>query len=131
MTEKQRQGPASGAIASAQRILTLLVGIVETRLRLVVIELEEEKNHLLQLLLLTGLTLIFAAFGLMSLIALIIWGLEPEYRLLALSWITATLLGLALIIGLWTLIKARRATLLKATRKELRTDRALLEEEEK
>ncbi|MCW2475338.1 MULTISPECIES: phage holin family protein [unclassified Symbiopectobacterium] len=131
MTEKQRQGPASGAIASAQRILTLLVGIVETRLRLVVIELEEEKNHLLQLLLLTGLTLIFAAFGLMSLIALIIWGLEPEYRLLALAWITATLLGLALIIGLWTLAKARRATLLKATRKELRTDRALLEEEEK
>ncbi|MGL9719805.1 phage holin family protein [Symbiopectobacterium sp.] len=131
MTEKQRQGPASGAIASAQRILTLLVGIVETRLRLVVIELEEEKNHLFQLLLLTGLTLIFAAFGLMSLIALIILGLEPEYRLLALAWITATLLGLALIIGLWTLMKARRATLLKATRKELRTDRALLEEEEK
>ncbi len=131
MTDKQRQGPASGAIASAQRILTLLVGIVETRLRLVVIELEEEKNHLFQLLLLTGLTLIFAAFGLMSLIALIIWGLEPEYRLLALAWITATLLGLALIIGVWTLMKARRATLLKATRKELRTDRALLEEEEK
>lgn len=131
MTEKQRQGPASGAIASAQRVLTLLVGIVETRLRLVVIELEEEKNYLFQLLLLTGLTLIFSAFGLMSLIALIIWGLEPEYRLLALAWITATLLGLALIIGLWTLMKARRATLLKATRKELRTDRALLEEEEK
>ncbi|MCW2481046.1 phage holin family protein [Candidatus Symbiopectobacterium sp. NZEC135] len=131
MTDKQRQGPASGAIDSAQRILTLLVGIVETRLRLVVIELEEEKNHLFQLLLLTGLTLIFAAFGLMSLIALIIWGLEPEYRLLALAWITATLLGLALIIGVWTLMKARRATLLKATRKELRTDRALLEEEEK
>ncbi|QZN96312.1 phage holin family protein [Symbiopectobacterium purcellii] len=131
MTDKQRQGPASGAIASAQRTLTLLVGIVETRLRLVVIELEEEKNHLFQLLLLTGLTLILAAFGLMSLIALIIWGLEPEYRLLALAWITATLLGLALIIGLWTLMKARRATLLKATRKELRTDRALLEEEEK
>lgn len=131
MTDKQRQGPASGAIASAQRILTLLVGIVETRLRLAVIELEEEKNHLFQLLLMTGLTLIFASFGLMSLIALIIWGLEPEYRLLALAWITATLLGLALIIGLWTLIKARRATLLKETRKELLTDRTLLEEEEK
>lgn len=131
MTDKQRQGPASGAIASAQRILTLLVGIVETRLRLAVIELEEEKNHLFQLLLMTGLTLIFASFGLMSLIALIIWGLEPEYRLLALAWITATLLGLALFIGLWTLIKARRATLLKETRKELLTDRTLLEEEEK
>ncbi|MFT8212060.1 MAG: hypothetical protein ACMZI0_18485 [Symbiopectobacterium sp.] len=61
----------------------------------------------------------------------VIWGLEPEHRLLALAWITAVLLGLALVIGLWTLLKARRATLLKATLKELLTDRTLLEEEDK
>ncbi|MGK2888142.1 MAG: hypothetical protein ACSLEN_00500 [Candidatus Malihini olakiniferum] len=34
--------PVSEAIASAKRILMLLVGIVETRLRLTVIELEEK-----------------------------------------------------------------------------------------
>lgn len=130
MTDKQRQGPASGAIDSAKRILTLLVGMVETRLRLAVVELEEEKAHLVQLLLMIGLTLIFATFGVMSLIALIIWGMEPQYRLLALGWITATLLGLALFIGLWTWIKARRATLLKETRKALKTDRELLEDKE-
>lgn len=131
MTDKERQGPASGAIDSAKRILTLLVGMVETRMRLAIVELEEEKTHLVQLLLMIGLTLIFTTFGLMGLIAFIIWGMEPQYRFLALGWITATLLGLALFIGLWTWIKARRATLLKETRKALKTDRELLEDKEK
>ncbi|MCG8708765.1 phage holin family protein [Brenneria sp. 4F2] len=129
MTDKQRQGPASGVISSAQRIITILVGMVETRIRLAVIDLEEEKANLIQLLIMTGLTLLFATFGLMSLIALIIWGIDPQYRLLALGCITATLLGLSVIIGVWALVKVRRTTLLKATRKELQTDRALLEDE--
>ncbi|PWC17882.1 phage holin family protein [Brenneria corticis] len=131
MTDKQRQGPASGAIASAQRIITIIVNMVETRVRLAVIELEEEKTNLIQLLIMAGLTLLFATFGLMSLIALIVWGIEPQYRLFALGCITATLLGLAVIGGIWTLLKVRRSTLLKATRKELATDRALLEDESK
>lgn len=131
MTDKQRQGPASGAIDSARRILTLMVGIIETRVRLAVVELEEEKSHLIQLLLLIGLTLIFAAFGVMSLIALIVWGVDPQYRFLALAWITAALLGSAVILGLWALIKARRATLLKATRQALHADRELLEDDRK
>lgn len=131
MTDKQRQGPASGVISSAQRIVTILVGMVETRVRLAVIELQEEKANLIQLLIMAGLTLLFATFGLMSLIALIVWGIDPQYRLFALGCITATLLGLALIIGIWTLVKVRRPTLLKSTRKELETDRALLEDESK
>ncbi|EHD23212.1 MULTISPECIES: phage holin family protein [Brenneria] len=131
MTDKQRQGPASGAIASVQRIITIIVNMVETRVRLAVIELEEEKTNLIQLLIMAGLTLLFATFGLMSLIALIIWGIEPQYRLFALGCITATLLGLAVIGGIWTLLKVRRSTLLKATRKELATDRTLLEDESK
>nr|WP_113869119.1 phage holin family protein [Brenneria salicis]NMN92854.1 putative membrane protein YqjE [Brenneria salicis ATCC 15712 = DSM 30166]RBP58296.1 putative membrane protein YqjE [Brenneria salicis ATCC 15712 = DSM 30166]RLM29144.1 hypothetical protein BHG07_15850 [Brenneria salicis ATCC 15712 = DSM 30166] len=128
MTDKQRQGPASGAIAFAQRIISILVSMVETRVRLAVIELEEEKTNLIQLLIMVGLTLLFATFGLMTLIASIVLGIEPQYRLFALGCITATLLGLALIIGIWVLVKVRKSTLLKATRKELETDRALLED---
>ncbi|CPR14508.1 Inner membrane protein YqjE [Brenneria goodwinii] len=105
--------------------------MVETRVRLAVIELEEEKANLIQLIIMAGLTLLFATFGLMSLIALIIWGVDPQYRLFALGCITATLLGLSIIIGIWTLLKVRRPTLLKSTRKELETDRALLEDESK
>lgn len=118
-------------MASAQRIIAIIVSMVESRVRLAVIELEEEKANLIQLLIMAGLTLLFAAFGIMSLIALIIWGIDPQYRLFALGCITATLLGLALIGGIWTLLKVRRSTLLKATRKELATDRSLLEDDPK
>ncbi|MBA0208158.1 phage holin family protein [Pectobacterium brasiliense] len=131
MTDKSQQGPASGVMASAQRIISIIVSMVESRVRLAVIELEEEKANLIQLLIMVGLTLLFAAFGIMSLIALIIWGIDPQYRLFALGGITATLLGLALIGGIWTLVKVRRSTLLKATRKELATDRSLLEDDPK
>ncbi|MCY9848280.1 phage holin family protein [Pectobacterium jejuense] len=131
MTDKSQQGPASGVMASAQRIISIIVSMVESRVRLAVIELEEEKANLIQLLIMVGLTLLFAAFGIMSLIALIIWGIDPQYRLFALGCTTATLLGLALIGGIWTLVKVRRSTLLKATRKELATDRSLLEEDTK
>nr|VUD23178.1 Inner membrane protein YqjE [Salmonella sp. NCTC 7297] len=55
--------------------------MVETRLRLAVVELEEEKANLFQLLLMVGLTMLFAAFGLMSLMVLVIWAIDPQYRL--------------------------------------------------
>ncbi|OSM95782.1 MULTISPECIES: phage holin family protein [Lonsdalea] len=128
MSDQERQGPAIACVATVKRIITLLAGMVETRVKLAVVELEQEKSHLIQLLLLVGLTLIFTTFGLMCLIALVIWSLEPEYRLLGLCWITGILLGLAVIGGLWALLRARRTTLLKETRKELANDRALLEE---
>ncbi|MCA7001348.1 phage holin family protein [Dickeya solani] len=130
-TEPQRQGPGSSAVSTVQRILAILVGMAETRLRLAVVELEQEKNLLIQLLLMVGLTLLFTAFGLMSLIVLIIWSLDPALRLTALCWITATLFGLALFGAIWTLKRLRRSTLLRDTRKELATDRSLLEDESK
>ncbi|UGA51598.1 MULTISPECIES: phage holin family protein [Dickeya] len=130
-TEPQRQGPGSTAVSTVQRILAILVGMAETRLRLAVVELEQEKNLLIQLLLMVGLTLLFTAFGLMSLIVLIIWSIDPALRLTALCWITAALFGLALFGALWTLKRLRRSTLLRDTRKELATDRSLLEDEPK
>jgi len=69
------------------------------------------------------------AFGLMSLMVLIIWAIDPQYRLNAMIATTAVLLVLALIGGLMTLRKARKSTLLRHTRKELANDRDLLEED--
>lgn len=112
-----------------QRILTILVEIVETRLRLAVVELEEEKANLIQILLMLGLTMLFAAFGLMSLMVLIIWAIDPQYRLNAMIATTVVLLLLALIGGLWTLSKARKTTLLRHTRNELANDRQALEDD--
>lgn len=126
---RQSQGPGKGVINIGQRIVTTLVGIVETRVRLAVVELEAEKANLIQMLLMIGLTMLFTAFGLMSLMVLIIWAVDAQYRLMAIAITTGVLFALALIFGLWTLAKSRRSTLLSATRRELSEDRKLLEDD--
>ncbi|EPF2605452.1 TPA: phage holin family protein [Yersinia enterocolitica] len=125
----QTQGPGKGVLDTVHRIATIVVGMVETRVRLAAIELEEEKATLIQLLMMAGITLLFTAFGLMSLLVLVIWAIDPAYRLVALGSTTAVLLALAIIGVIWTLNKARRSTLLGSTRKQLETDRELLEKE--
>lgn len=129
MTDSQQNhGPAKGVINIGQRIVTKLVGMVETRVRLAVVELEEEKANIIQMLLMLGLTMLFTAFGLMSLMVLIIWAVDAQYRLMAIAITTGVLFLLALIFGLWTLRKSRQSTLLRHTRKELANDRDLLED---
>ncbi|WP_428945066.1 phage holin family protein [Pantoea sp. FN060301] len=125
----QSHGPGKGVIDIGQRIVTTLVGIVETRVRLAVVELEEEKANLIQMLIMIGLTMLFTAFGLMSLMVLIIWAVDPQYRLMAICITTGMLFALALFFGLWTRAKSRRSTLLSATRRELKSDRELLEDD--
>lgn len=127
----QSQGPGKSVLGVGQRLVTILVGMVETRVRLAVVELEEEKAHIVQLLLMLGLTMLFAAFGLMSLMVLVIWAVDPQYRLNAMIATTVVLLSLALLGGIWTLRKSRQSTLLRHTRRELENDRALLEEDKR
>ena len=129
MEPRNAQGPGKSVLGIGQRIVTILVEMVETRLRLAVVELEEEKANLFQLLLMVGLTMLFAAFGLMSLMVLIIWAVDPQYRLNVMIATTVVLLVLALIGGISTLRKARASTLLRHTRQELSNDRALLEDD--
>lgn len=128
---RQTQGPGKSVLGIGQRLVTIIVGMVETRVRLAVVELEEEKAHLVQLLLMLGLTMLFAAFGLMSLMVLVFLVVDPQYRLDAIIATTVILLGLALIGGIWTLRKSRQSTLLRHTRRELENDRELLEDDER
>jgi uncharacterized membrane protein YqjE len=128
MSDSQSHGPGKGVFNIGQRVVTTLVGMVETRVRLAITELEEEKANLIQMLMMVGLTMLFTAFGLMSLMVLIIWAVDAQYRLMAIAITTGVLFALALIFGLWTLHKSRQSTLLRHTRKELETDRKLLEE---
>ena len=111
------QGPGKSVLGIGQRIVSIMVEMVETRLRLAVVELEEEKANLFQLLLMLGL------------MVLVIWAVDPQYRLNAMIATTVVLLLLALIGGIWTLRKSRKSTLLRHTRHELANDRQLLEEE--
>lgn len=127
MTEAQ--GPAQGILSAGRRVLNGLLAIAETRLQLITLELEEEKANLLQLLLLLGLTLLLAAFGLFCLVALIFLAVDEAHRLLALGLSAAVLLLAALVVGWLTLARARRSTLLSATRSQLQEDRRWLEQQ--
>jgi uncharacterized membrane protein YqjE len=126
---RHSQGPGKSVLGIGQRIVSIMVEMVETRLRLAVVELEEEKANLFQLLLMVGFTMLFAAFGLMSLMVLIIWAIDPQYRLNAMIGTTVVLLLAALIGGVCTLRKARQSTILRHTRQELANDRSLLEDD--
>jgi uncharacterized membrane protein YqjE len=93
-----------------------------------VVELEEEKANLVQILLMLGLTLLCCVWsdepdGVTHL------GHRPQYRLNAMIATTVVLLTAALIGGIWTLRKARKSTLLRHTRQELANDRTLLEDD--
>lgn len=127
MIEQQSQGPGKGIFTIGQRIITIIVSMVETRLRLAVVELEQEKSNIIQMLMMAGITLLLAAFGLMSLLVLLIWAIDPQYRLTAIATTTAVLFALAIIGAVWTLGKAKRSTLLGSTREELQVDRNILE----
>ena len=105
------QGPGKSVLGIGQRIVSIMVEMVETRLRLAVVELEEEKANLGN-----------GSRG-------VIWAVDPQYRLNAMIATTVVLLLLALIGGIWTLRKSRKSTLLRHTRHELANDRQLLEEE--
>ncbi|GAB1439576.1 phage holin family protein [Providencia sp.] len=119
---QQRQGPGKGVLEILQRIASITVNIVETRLQLIAVELEEEKINFIQLLLLVGLTLLFTAFGLMCLIGLIFWSVDPIYRYQALAITTGSLVLLAIIFAIWSLKKAKQSTLLGSTREQLSQD---------
>ncbi|MFU2315760.1 phage holin family protein [Rahnella sp. PCH160] len=124
------QGPGKGLFDIVSRIAAVVVGMVETRIRLAVVELEEEKANIFQLLLMAGITLLFTAFGLMSLLVFLFWAIDPAYRLIAIGTATGVLLFLAVVLGVMTLAKAKRSTLLSLTRKQLDIDRALLEKDD-
>ncbi|TDB55959.1 phage holin family protein [Photorhabdus luminescens] len=122
------QGPGKGVLDILQRIATVVVEIVETRLQLIVVELEKEKATLIQLIVIASLTLLLTAFGLMCLLVMIFWAIDPNWRFIVLASTTGTLLVLALIGLIWTIRKARSSTLLSATREQLKIDREMLED---
>ncbi|WP_434525783.1 phage holin family protein [Photorhabdus asymbiotica] len=122
------QGPGKGVLDILQRIATTVIEIVETRLQLIVVELEKEKATLIQLIVIASLTLLFTAFGLMCLLVMIFWAIDPAWRFTVLVSTTGTLFLLALIGLIWTIRKARNSTLLSATREQLKIDRKMLED---
>ncbi|MDE1474968.1 phage holin family protein [Xenorhabdus bovienii] len=123
------QGPGKGIFDTLRRVAAIVVSMVETRIRLIAVELEENTATLVQLLLLIGFTLLFAAFGLMCLLILIFWAIDPVYRAIAMAITAGILLILAVFSAIWTIRKTRKLTFFNSTREQLKIDRKMLEDD--
>ncbi|AYA42040.1 phage holin family protein [Xenorhabdus nematophila] len=121
------KGPGKGLLNTLRRVAAIIVHMVETRIQLVAVELEEGAATLVQLLLMVGFTLLFAGFGLMCLLVLIFWAIDPAYRIIAMAITAGILLILAVFSAIWTIRKAQKLTFLSATREQLSIDRKMLE----
>ncbi|WP_158367148.1 phage holin family protein [Candidatus Williamhamiltonella defendens] len=122
-----KKSPSQKLVDIIRHITSTIVSIIETRLGLVVIELEEEKNRLIQLLLIAGMTLLCAFFGLITLLILLIWSIDPVYRLFMLGMITTVFLGLSILGVFWIIKKRPQSTLLIHTQNQLEIDKNFLE----
>ncbi|PHM31258.1 phage holin family protein [Xenorhabdus innexi] len=121
------QGPGKGIFNTLRRVATLIIGMVETRVQLAAIELEEGAATLVRLLLLVGFTLLFAALGIICLLILVFLTVDPVYRITIIATAAGTLLLLAVLGTIWTIRKSRRLAFFNATREQLRIDRNMLE----
>lgn len=123
------QGPAQRVFTAGRRLLGSLLATGETRLRLAVLELEEERARLVGLLLLAGLAMILLLLGIAVLTTLVIVAFWDSYRLTAIGVSAGVLLGGGVLLCLRVMQLARRRTLLASTLKHLATDRDLIEQD--
>ncbi|WP_416777190.1 phage holin family protein [Xenorhabdus budapestensis] len=121
------QGSRKGIVNTLQRVVTLVVGMVETRIQLAAVELEEGAATLVQFLLMVGFTLLFATLGIICLLILVFLTVDPAYQATVIAIAAGTLLLLAVLGTIWTIRKSRQLTFLNATREQLRIDRKMLE----
>ncbi len=116
----------TGLFASVKRLFSTLLGMAQTRLELLVNELEEERIRFIRLLLYSLIMILFFGLGTAMLTLLVIAVFWDTHRLLAISLVTITYLGIAL----WLAIRVARETrhrMFSATLDELAKDKAALE----
>ena len=114
----------SGLLASLRRLGTTTVELLYTRLELVATELEEERNRILRLLLLTAAAGFFIALGIVLLTLFIIILSWDSHRVLAAGLLTAAYFAIGGLFALGARNAARtHAKLFAATLAELRKDR--------
>lgn len=110
---------------AARQVLATAIGIGQSRLELVTVELEEERLCLARLWIACTITLFFGFLGAVLLAAWFVMWCEPENRLLALAALAG---GAAAAAGLaawrWHVLAAGKPALLHATLEALRQDRA-------
>ena len=124
---RDRVHPSDGIVRSGRRMLAILVGMVQTRLNLLAVELLQEKGRIWLLLVLTALALMFASMTLLALSVLLVVVFWEDNRILAVGSVLAFYL-LATVVTLVVLLWKSRAGpgLFAGTLGELSKDTAAL-----
>jgi uncharacterized membrane protein YqjE len=88
VSELGTERPAPGLGAALSGISATLVGLLRTRLELVTVEFEEEREHIKGLLALVVIATVFSCFALVALSVLVVILLWDRYPMAAISGVT-------------------------------------------
>ena len=122
---------AGGLMSSVQRLLGSLLSVVQTRIEIVVTELEEERERVKELVLYGVFALVFISLGMITLTVFVTLWLWESYGVHALGVIGVVLLGTGIAIALRARRNERaRPRLFTTTLAELRKDRQTLGDHE-
>jgi uncharacterized membrane protein YqjE len=115
---------SSGLMTSLRRLVGTLVGIVQTRIELISVEIEDQVLRMWHLILLAGAILLFSGLALIFFSAWIVVLFWENHPAAALGVVTAVYLAAALLT--WQIFRARRRArprLFQASLAELARDR--------
>lgn len=121
-----QRGPAKKLADTAKNAVRTLVEICQTRLELVIVELEEEKYSFFKLFFFSAVCMLFSLFGVFITLALTFWSVPPELRFEVFMWIGGLLFFFSFLTGGWVLFKIRNLSLFQDTRKQLKKDLKVL-----
>ena len=126
--EPAYQAPRSaGLFVSLKNLAATFVGTLQTRLELLVTELEEERVRLVQIWLLVSVALFLFALGIITLTLFLIVLFWDTQRLLVIGLLTVVYLGAGTAFGLAARNKAAgRSRLFASSLAELAKDRERL-----
>jgi uncharacterized membrane protein YqjE len=116
--------PNEGLIASLKNLTGSLIGIVQTRLELVRVEIEEGRQHLVRLLVLTLFSIFCLCMGVFLLAILLIVLFWDTHRVLVISLLTISFLAAGSVLWMMTLKSLKRMPkMFEASLAELLRDR--------
>jgi uncharacterized membrane protein YqjE len=122
-----QEPPETGLFASLRRMLATLLALVQTRLELIGVELQEQVEHAATVLLWSIAAIFFASLTVLLLALTVVIAFWDSHRLLAAGLVTASFATGALVAGLVARQRLRRRPrFLAATNRELERDAAAL-----
>ncbi|OGT00413.1 MAG: hypothetical protein A3F73_04215 [Gallionellales bacterium RIFCSPLOWO2_12_FULL_59_22] len=117
----------AGLMGSVRQLLSTLASIVSTRLELMGNELQEERLHLMQMLIIALSALFCFGIGILLLAMFIVVLFWDDYRLAAMGALTVLFLAAGTLLAILLRNKAQaKSKLFSASLAELAKDRELL-----